>query len=98
MIDCDEVTLVVKPPHSLPTLSAERCQNVHLYFHEPEMVGSIYTVQCPKLLVYFQPPHAEKTEVALESDDNNQYVTKYVDSQFSTSKVVRGEQMECVDC
>lgn len=77
------------PSTTLPTLTAERCDNVHLYYNQPSALGSIYTVKCPKLWIYFQPPHKEKTEVELKTD-KNQYLTKFVDNEFETEMVIRG--------
>lgn len=89
MIDCDDVTLTINPQEPLPTLSAERCKNLQLYFYEPSAMGSIYTIKCPKIFIHFQPPHTERNEVVLKTD-GFQYVTKYVEGQFTTALVVRG--------
>lgn len=90
MIDCEDVTISINPQEPLPTLSAERCNNTHLYFYEPTAMGSIYTVQCSNLFVYFKPPHPERSQVEL-NDDNKQNVTKYSDGKLNTVEVVRGE-------
>ena len=74
----------------LQTLTAEGCEGLDFYFSEPRALGSIYTVQCPKVTVHFQPPHTERNEVELQCDDN-QYVTRYTDGKLTTAKVVKGE-------
>lgn len=96
MIDCRDVQISINPQEPLPTVSAERCSDIHFHFYEPTAMGSIYTVQCSKMVVYFQPPHTETNELVLQAtDDTRQYVTKYRDDKLVTSVVIRGE-VACV--
>ena len=82
----------MNPQEPLPTVSAERCRDIHLHFYEPSAMGSIYTVQCSKLFVHLQPPHTETSQLELKgTDDTKQYVTRYADGRLSTVEVVRGE-------
>lgn len=80
----------MNPQEPLQTLTAERCEGLDLHYLDPRALGSIYTVQCPKVTVHFLPPHTEKNEVELECDQN-QYVTRYADGHLTTAKVIRGK-------
>lgn len=99
MIDCKDVKISVNPQDPLPTVSAERCSDIHLHFYEPTAMGSIYTVQCSKMFVHLQAPHTETNEIVLQdTDEKRQYVTKYTDDKIVTSLVIRGEIASSLLC
>ncbi len=94
-VDCRRVTLKVNPQEPLPTLTAERCHDFQLYFYEPTAMESIYTVYCSGFKVFFQEPHQKENSLDVPTDDF-QYVTKYHDKKFKTSRVLRGEELKKV--
>lgn len=89
-VDSRRVTLKVNPQEPLPTLTAERCHDFQLHFYEPSAMESIYTVYCSGFKVFFQEPHQKVNTLELPTDDC-QYVSRYVDKEFKTSRVLRGE-------
>ena len=38
MIKCDNVTITIRPQDSLPSISADRCSNIHLNLNSPKGV------------------------------------------------------------
>ncbi len=78
------------PKEPLPTISAERCKELHLYLYKPSAMGAIYTIECQGMVIHFQPPHVEENEVTLPND-KFQHVTKYKGDKLTTVLVIRGE-------
>ena len=40
LIKCDDVTVTIRPQDSLPSVSVDRCSNVHLNLNSPKGVSS----------------------------------------------------------
>ena len=94
MIDCQNVSVFISPHDSLPTLSAERCQTLHLHYNQPSALGAVYTVHCSDITVHFQPPHKEEYVLELPGggDDSDQFVSRLSGEGMVTEKVIRGER------
>ena len=91
MIDCQSITISINPQDQLPTVSAERSRDLHLYYYDPRAFGSVYTVDCSDVCVHFQPPYREEYQLELPDDREGQYVTEMRGSKMIVSKVIRGE-------
>lgn len=88
------MTISVNPQDKLPTVTAERCENVHLYFYEPQALGSVYTVKCRDIFVHLQPPYPNEMVLNLPppEDSLDQLVSVYKpqEKKMVTTKVLRG--------
>ncbi len=91
MIDCTSVTISINPQDPLPTVSAERSSDIHVYYYDPRAFGSLFTVDCTNVFIHFQPPHREEYKLDLPSEKLDQYVTEMRNSKMIVSKVIRGE-------
>ncbi len=91
MIDCTSVTISINPQDPLPTVSAERSSDIHVYYYDPRAFGSLFTVDCTNVFIHFQPPHREEYKLDLPSEKLDQFVTEMRDSKIIISKVIRGE-------
>ncbi|XP_064391311.1 uncharacterized protein LOC135339116 isoform X1 [Halichondria panicea] len=89
MIDCTSVTISINPQDPLPTVSAERSSDIHVYYYDPRAFGSLFTVDCTNVFIHFQPPHREEYKLDLPSEKLDQFVTEMRDSKMIISKVIR---------
>ena len=99
MIDCKNVTVLINPRDSLPTISAERCETLNFHLVRPEAMGSVYTAQCRDISVHFKPPHREEYVLELPGGGaeeegggggKDQFVSYLRGENMITEKVVRG--------
>ena len=90
-IDSEDITVHVNPDYPLPTLSADRTKDLHLYYNEPGEFNTIRTLQCSRVFMYFKPPHPEKTELVLETESHDRYLSKYEDGKFVSERKKRGQ-------
>ena len=94
LISSQEVTITINPQDKLPTVTAEGCNNVHLYYYEPRALGAIYTVKCSNVFVHLQPPYPTELPLQLPPPDesNDQFVSTYKPQgkQMMAVKVLRG--------
>ena len=94
LISSQEVTISINPQDKLPTVTAERCSNVHLHYYEPRALGAIYTVKCSNIFVHLQPPYPTELSLQLPAPDesNDQFVSTYKPQgkQMIVEKVIRG--------
>lgn len=99
LITSQEVTVSINPQDKLPTVTAERCDNVHLYYYEPRALGAIYTVKCSNVFVHLQPPYPTELPLQLPPPDesNDQFVSTYKPQgkQMASVKVIRGIKHFC---
>ena len=86
-----DVTISINPQDKLPTVSADGCQNIRLYYYDPRAIGSIYTVNCSNVIVHLQPPHKQEHVLDLPTDSMDQFVSSLHQEKMVTEKVVRGE-------
>lgn len=95
LIDCQNVSIFINPRDTLPTVSAERCHSLHLYYVEPKALGSVYTVQCSEVIVHFKPPNKEEylLEPPSGGTGNDQFVSSLSGEEMVTEKVIRGEEI-----
>ena len=68
MIDCKNVSVLINPRDSLPTISAERCESIRFHLVRPGAMGSVYTVRCRDVSVHFKPPHREEYVLELPGE------------------------------
>lgn len=93
------MTISINPQGQLPTVSAERSKDIHLFYYEPQAFGSVFTVDCTNMFVHFQPPHREEYRLELPPEDRlGQYVSELRDSEMIVSKVIRGKLVTIVQC
>lgn len=93
LIDCKNVSIFINPQDSLPTVSADRCNTLHLHCIQPKSLGSVYTVQCSDVTVHFKPPHREMYVLDIPIcgvTGNEQYVSSLSGENMVTEKVIRG--------
>ena len=98
LISCKDVTISVNPQDKLPTVTAERCENIHLYYYEPTALGSVYTVKCTNIFVHLQPPYPTEMplDIPLPEASNDQFVSTYKPQgkKMVAAKVIRGETLQ----
>lgn len=96
------MTVSINPQDKLPTVTAERCENVHIYYYDPRALGSIYTVKCSNVYVHLQPPYPSEMPLQLPAPDesNDQFVSTYKPQgkHMATVKVLRGIKCFCLIC
>lgn len=92
IISSKDVTISINPQDKLPTVSADGCQNVHLYFYDPRALGSIYTVSCSNVVVHLQPPYKEEMVLDLPADSTEQFVSTLQRGKMVTEMVIRGRK------
>ena len=97
MIDCKNVSVLINPRDSLPTISAERCESVRFHLVRPGAMGSVYSVQCRDVSVHFKPLHREEYVLELpgegvEEGGRGQFVSYLSGENMVTERVVRGTQ------
>ena len=95
------MSIFINPGNSLPTVSAERCQGLHLHYTKPETLHSVYTVQCKDVTVHFEPPHRREYVLELpetSEQENEQFVSSLNGENMVTEKVIRGEEKLTVWC
>ena len=97
MIDCKNVSVLINPRDSLPTISAERCESIRFHLVRPGAMGSVYSVQCRDVSVHFKPPHREEYVLELpgegvEEGGRGQFVSYLSGENMVTERVVRGTQ------
>jgi hypothetical protein len=96
LISSQEVTISINPQDKLPTVTAERCNNVHLHYYEPRALGAIYTVKCSNIFVHLQPPYPTELPLQLPPPDesNDQFMSTYKPQgkQMTSVKVIRGKK------
>lgn len=92
MISSKDVTISINPQDALPTVSTERCENIHLYFYEPQAMKSIYTAKCTNIVVHLQPPRKAEhvLEIPAPEESNDQFVSEFRYGKIVTEKVIRG--------
>ena len=90
------MTVSINPQDRLPTVTAERCNNVHLYYYEPRALGAVYTVKCSNIFVHLQPPYPTELPLQLPPPDesNDQFMSTYKPQgkQMVSVKVIRGRK------
>ena len=85
------MTVSIAKGHEVPTISADSCHDVHLHFHEPQGMGSLYTAKCSNVFIHFQPPNLEEQKLALPSADvDSQYITRCSEGKVVSVMAVRG--------
>ncbi|CAI8011357.1 hypothetical protein GBAR_LOCUS7342 [Geodia barretti] len=94
MIDCKNVSVLINPRDSLPTISAERCESIRFHLVRPGAMGSVYSVQCRDVSVHFKPPHREEYVLELpgggvEEGGRGQFVSYLSGENMVTERVVR---------
>lgn len=94
LISCKDVTISINPQDKLPTVTTERCENVHLYYYDPRALGSVYTVKCTNIFVHLQPPYPSEMplEIPAPEASNDQFVSTYKPQgkKMATARVIRG--------
>ena len=95
MINSRNVSIFINPRESLPTVSVERCQALHLHYIRPHAFGSVYTVQSTDIHVHFKPPYKKEFVLELpeeEESGDQQFMTSLSGESMVTKRVIRGKK------
>ena len=90
IIRSENTMISINPADPLPTVQAENCKDLHLYYYEPHAVGNIYTVCCENVVIHLQPPHPKLTVLDIPTYSPEQFVSTLFLNEVFTSKVLRG--------